>query len=369
MSKKEFFELLHKFKNGHCSEAEEKLLYKFCEEIQQRDFGSKWNLTEKEIAKARLLRRINSTIKTDEETKKRFNFRLASSLVAVVVVGLLAVFYFQNTFSYTSLPKGEVILKMQDGSIKVLKEKGSKAIFVEDGEEVITQDGDILVYKNNSTNQVEYNTLEVPFGKKFNILLSDGTKVNLNSGSSLTYPVHFVKGKQRKVFVKGEAYFDVAKDSLHTFIVSNNDLQVSVLGTKFNFASYDEDKSAEVILVEGSVELLAKGSKNLNPILLTPRHKARLEKNIKTITISPIVPSLYTSWMKGQLVYRDMPFENILQKLERHYNVDIIIKNRSLAKERFSASFDNITIDKVFEALKQHHGINYEISGKTIIID
>ncbi|WP_420603088.1 FecR family protein [Flagellimonas sp.] len=193
-----------------------------------------------------------------------------------------------------------------------------------------------------------YNTLTVPYGKTFELLLSDGTKAHLNAGSSLKYPVQFLNGMERKVFVSGEVFLNVEKDKDHPFVVGADDLNVRVLGTQFNVHVYPEDEVAEVVLVEGAVALYPENEAyhTDTSTRLEPGFKASFDKTDKKIETEAVMTDIYTSWMHGELVFRNMSFNNILKKLERQYNVNIINNNEGLSSEKFNASFGSKTFDQ-----------------------
>ncbi|QTD39157.1 DUF4974 domain-containing protein [Polaribacter batillariae] len=211
-----------------------------------------------------------------------------------------------------------------------------------------------------------YNTLNVPYGKTFELRLSDGTVVHLNAGSSITYPVEFIEGKNRQVSITGEAYVNVTKDSLHPFIVSLNDLNVRVLGTQFNVSAYPEDNVSEIVLVEGSVAMYGKKEKfnKEASVLLEPGFKGRFNKQNHGITKNKVITSTYTSWVNGKLVFRNMTFENILKKLERHYNVNIVNKNKTLSQKKFNANFGKEPLANVLNELKKYYGVQYGMPTK-----
>src|SRR5690606_28947840 len=143
----------------------------------------------------------------------------------------------------------------------------------------------------------------------------------LNAGTSLKYPVKFIKGKNREVYLTGEAFFEVAKDAAHTFIVNANGLNIRVLGTKFNVSAYPEDNTTNTVLVEGSVGLYQGGAYDSEKAtFLTPEHLASLDKTNKDITIENAETSLYTAWINGNIILRHVVFKNIIEKLERQYN-------------------------------------------------
>src|SRR5690606_35926115 len=148
----------------------------------------------------------------------------------------------------------QITLQLDNGKVEVINEDDLRRILDTEGSEVGFQNGNQLNYnKGYGSEKLIYNELNIPNGKKFNLVLSDGTKVSLNSGSSIKFPVQFLPGQNREVTLTGEAYFEVKKDSVDPFIVHVADLKVRVLGTEFNLSSYPEDKEVTAVLVQGSV--------------------------------------------------------------------------------------------------------------------
>jgi transmembrane sensor len=203
------------------------------------------------------------------------------------------------------------------------------------------------------------------------VVLSDGTHVHLNSGSSLRYPVAFIQGTSRKVFLTGEAYFDVAEDEKRPFLVNANEIDIQVLGTKFNVSNYPEDANINTVLVEGSVELLrsSKGITGLESVILKPGHKAEWHKNSNEVSLSNVDTSLYTAWIKGKLVFRNTSFRQIREALQRHYNVVIHNKNVQLEEQIYDATFDIETIDQVLESFNRSWAIDYIIIDNEVFIE
>lgn len=296
-------------------------------------------------------------------------FKYASIAILFLGIGYLYQSdYFTNKPTLI-VPNKNITLQLGNGVIEVISELNSLNVHDAEGNIVGTQNGAKLVYNNDVAKKeiLDYNTLTVPYGKRFEILLSDGSTVHLNAGTSLKYPVKFIEGKNREVFLKGEAYFIVAKDVKHPFIVNSGDLNVQVLGTQFNFSSYPEDNEKDVVLVEGSVNLFTTNNIN-NNVLLKPGFKANYnEKNAKIAT-SAVITSVYASWIDGELVFRNVTFDNILKKMERHYNVSIVNNNSKLANEKFNASFRKEPIEKILEYFKITYDINYKITDTEIII-
>ena len=302
---------------------------------------------------------------------KRF-YKYAAS-IAILIATIY--FYNQNETSKIQLdtiPSESITLKMDDGNIKIIDDKGSFKIKDKKGTLLGSQNGNSIVYNDkNKIEKLVYNTLTVPYGKRFAIKLSDGTKVNLNAGSSLRYPVKFIEGQNRQVFIeKGEAYFNVTKDAKHPFIVSNDKVNVRVLGTQFNISSYPEDSNVSTVLVEGSVSLYNIGDKyeSKKATILKPGYKADWNKNNKSINIEKADIEIHTAWINGRIILKHMKFDAIIKKLERHYNVEITNNNTSLANEFITATFDIETIEQVFEVLNEIHSIDYKINKNIIII-
>lgn len=309
-------------------------------------------------------------IRKDKGVRKKLNFgnflKYAAIIVFSIGIGYVTNEMVSDEISNKELiPNGNFItLELEDGNIKVISENGSSEVRNSEGNVIGSQVGNQLVYKDVNKKHTEepvYNTLKVPYGKHFELRLSDGSVAYLNAGSSLRYPVEFIDGKERTVFLTGEAFLEVAKDLERPFIVKADDLNIKVFGTKFNVSAYPEDKEKEIVLVEGSVGLYSSigRSDNSEGTILTPGTKGSYDNVQGNITTEPVVTSIYTSWVQGVLVFRNMTFENILKKLERHYDLKIINKNPKLASVKFNASFEDIPIDKILEYFKRAHDFDF----------
>lgn len=379
MQEKEFRKLLDKYLEGSISENEKNLLKKFEKELNSENNSFHFK---SETDKSRIKNALWQSVRlnTVPDTRLHFNWRAVTS-AAAILVGFLIVGYFyfqnssllhQNTIHQNSIPHNYITLELEDGSTKIIKENGSVTLTDEEGAILGKQKGNEIVYSNSDgVDKLVYNTLKVPFGKTFELRLSDGTKARLNSGSSLKFPVKFLKGQDRNVYISGEAFLEVVKDSSRPFIVNTDNLNVQVLGTKFNVSAYPEDETSDVVLVEGAVSLYQAREKYdpENVVLLEPGFKGSLNKRSNEISKGEVITSLYTSWMNGELVFRNMAFSNIIKKLERYYNVTIVNKNEELAAKKFNANFGDEPIEKVLQELKINYGIHYNFtdSGNIII--
>lgn len=330
-----------------------------------------------EKSKKLLLDKIRNDKGIHKKLKLGNSFKHAAIIAFSIGIGYVA-----NEMHPDEVPETEFIsngnsitLELEDGNIKVISEDGSSEVRNSEGNVIGSQFGNQLIYRDTNkkdAEKLEYNTLRVPYGKHFELQLSDGTTAYLNAGSSLRYPVEFIEGKERMVFLIGEAFLDVAKDMERPFIVKADDLNIKVFGTTFNVSAYPEDKEKEVVLIEGSVGLYSETgiAGNSEGTILTPGIKGSYDNMQGNITTEPVITSIYTSWVHGVLVFRNMTFENILKKLERHYNIKITNKNSKLASAKFNASFDDIPIDKILEYFKGAHDFNfYFLDDDQIIVN
>ena len=312
--------------------------------------------------------------------KEYYSRRLLSVMkyaaIAIFFIGV-GIIWQQGVFDKTQnaviVPRTDAItLELENGDIEIISEAGTTRVQNSNGKVVGVRQGNKLVYDKSEELKLVYNTLTVPNGKQFNIVLSDGSNVHLNSGSSIKYPINFIEGQKRQVFLTGEAFFDVAHDKEHAFVVNAQDLDIQVYGTKFNVSNYPEDRDTEVVLVEGSVGLRESNLENADKaeVYLKPGYMGIYNRSDNNISQEEVNTSIYTSWMNGNLVFRNISFENIIQKLQRHYNVVIINNNEKLAHETFNATIEtqHETIEQVFNYFNKVYQIEYKIIENKIII-
>lgn len=207
-----------------------------------------------------------------------------------------------------------------------------------------------IFYLYLNTNESEINWIEVyaEYGEKKEIVLPDQSKIWMNSGTRVIYPERFTNIRQ--IFVSGETFLEVAKDKERPFIVDTKDISIKVHGTKFNVRSYIEDSGTEATLLEGSISLQVKGETDKRDIFIVPGEKAVLDK--KQIKIEEFDIDAYQSWRNGQYTFRDKTLQEITAELERIFNVQIVIRDKSLLKENYFVTFAHgLTLDKMLEAL------------------
>ena len=321
---------------------------------------------------------LMTKIKADKKVVNKLKLKQIFKYAAIVIfcLGLGYVYHMEISnnldTSQITLNENQVMLKLSDGRINNLSDiKENPAVFKKQPFQLADNR---LVYNagySENESKLKYNTLIVPYGKRFRVVLADGTRVDLNAGSSLKYPVDFMIGKNREVFLQGEAFFDVAKDENHPFIVNAEELNIRVLGTKFNVSAYQEDLNINTVLVEGSVGLFKKGESFSaeNSSLLEPGFKGAYHKTKQDMSLEEVNTSIYTGWVDGKMIFNHMYFKDILKTLERHYNVSITNNNKELAEETFTATFDTETIEEVLYLFNKSFNINYKIMNNKILIN
>jgi ferric-dicitrate binding protein FerR (iron transport regulator) len=207
------------------------------------------------------------------------------------------------------------------------------------------------------------NTLTTPRGGQYEVVLPDGTRVWLNSNTSLTYPIIF-QGKERHVELTGEAYFEVAKNAAAPFFVKTQSQTVEVLGTHFNINSYADEKSVKTTLLEGRVKITGNG--NRKTVSLKPG-----QQSINNLAIIYIINDAdieeAVAWKNGKFLFRNTDLQTVMRQLSRWYDVDVEYKGTVATKHYRGRISRNVTVSQVFEILKTS-GVNFIINGRTIIV-
>lgn len=312
-------------------------------------------------------------------SQKKKNARLKSIFrYAAIIIGVSVITYaiFNRNKSdvcvkISPIQNEGITLKLGDGAIKQIDGIKDEKIVNEKGNVLGFKVGREIIYNksinDNNTTRLK-NTIHIPYGKSFKLTLNDGTQVHLNSGSTLIYPQFFSDNSKREVFLVGEAYFAVAKDSKRPFIVKSKNIDIAVLGTQFNVSAYPDDNKNTVVLVEGSLEIQSIDNTH-NKVLLKPHQKAELDiKSGRDIEISDVSVSKYILWKEGEMYFYNEAFHDILIKLERHFNVEIINNNDKLDNIKFTARFKDESIIDILNSFKAHTSFSYKVNDSFIHI-
>jgi transmembrane sensor len=266
----------------------------------------------------------------------------------------------------------KAVLTLADGS-KVILDDAKRGKIANQQNVIITKDqSGELVYQAAETSQTEdlppveknvMNTLATPRGGQYQIVLPDGTRVWLNSASSLKYPTTFA-GNERRVELNGEAYFEVSKDPSKPFYVKTATQTVTVLGTHFNINSYADEIAAKTTLLEGSVRIT--GNTNGATAKLKPGEQA-----VNTITTIDVKENAdideAVSWKNGKFLFRNTDLHTIMRQLSRWYDVDVEYQGNVAQKHYRGRISRNVPVSEIFQILKTS-GINFTIDGRKIIV-
>lgn len=206
-------------------------------------------------------------------------------------------------------------------------------------------------------------SVSVEKGERASVTLPDGTKVYLNAKSTLSYPASFSL-KDRTVHLTGEAYFEVKHDANAPFIVKTPEVQIKVLGTTFNLYAYPDDSWFEASLVEGSIEVTPYKNPD-KQVHLFPLQKARYNQETGEIKVTETDLKVETAWKRGDLIFRNQPFRDIIGQLEIFYGVNISVRGE-YPTELFTGSYHENDVTQVLKNLQQHYSFKYRKSGNNI---
>lgn len=263
----------------------------------------------------------------------------------------------------------KAVLILSDGSRRELSP--GNAFVLKEGDAKLSCTGEKLEYsrdgKNVGGSGVNYNTLKTPRGGEFVVRLSDGSRVWLNSGSSLRYPVQFPE-KERTVEVTGEAYFEVAENEQSPFLVSSGEQVIKVLGTRFNLSSYPESKFIFTTLVEGKVEVFEKNDPG-NKCLLAPGQQSVFSKKDLLVSARNVDPATFIAWKDGRFVFDDENLGSIMQTLSRWYDVEVIFVHTGRKSVRFTGNLQRSAhIQEILEKIEKTGEVKFRIDEKTITV-
>jgi len=297
---------------------------------------------------------------------KKKTFRLPvwtryAAMVAIIVFAGMIYFSKQPTSTIREVNMEEFsqpTLLLENGEKIALTEE---SFSMQEKDVVIKNDAkNKLVYepqKETQNKNVQNNHLVIPKGKTYKLLLSDGTKIWLNSETEITYPTRFI-GNKRVVNLIGEAFFEVAKNKEKPFIVNANGMEVKVLGTSFNISCYTTDKTFNTTLVNGSVSVK---TNNKEPQTIVPSEQFTYYKESNETSIHTVNTELFTSWINGEYVFKDATLEEIVKKLQRWYDFSVNYEDESLKHNRYSLTAErNTNLDHLLEVISYTSNVKLE---------
>jgi transmembrane sensor len=306
--------------------------------------------------------------------KKRFGYRwpVAAAIIVLIGIGvaLLTIKNQKSDIDYNSIAAiepegGEIKLILSDNTSKVINSKEPSFDYSKNGQVLI--DSTTVIHeieKAKTKDEEKFNQIVVPKGRRSSLILADGTKVFLNSGSLAIYPIIF-SAKKREVYIQGEAYFRVSHDPDRPFYVITDHIKVRVLGTEFNVKSYGDETCTSVVLVKGSVKAIAEtGNVSMKENeLLTVSNKTGETKLEKTDVLH------YISWKDGWLYCSSESISSITKKLSRYYDVNIRLKDDNVGKVKITGKLDlKGKCTEVLDIISFTAPVKYEVSDDEITL-
>jgi len=266
----------------------------------------------------------------------------------------------------SDIPPGgnKAILTLADGSKITLDDAKNGALAQQGNTKVLKLDGQLSYNATKNNNDgIYFNTIVTPRGGQYEIVLQDGTKVWLDAASSLRFPTAFA-GKERRVEITGEAYFEVAKNATMPFIVKVGRSEVQVLGTEFNIMAYDEEASLKTTLLEGSVKFVNDGRSSL----LTPGQQSSMDREGKVHIENKIDLVEVMAWKNGLFHFESADIQTVMRQLSRWYDVDVVYSNKGSVNLFYAEIPRNTNLSDALKALQLTGKVHFEIEGRKIIV-
>ena len=339
---------------------------RFFEQVCQEDLFSKERVVYEKIDDKKALYAFEKRVgKVSPRGIGRWWKYAAVLLFPILVVGSWRLIHETEqapvvTSSVTRIQPGcsQAVLVLDDGRKVFLKEE-EEGVISEDKEITVTGEKDRLVYTSSvekGMDELRFNELEVPRGGEYKVKLADGTLVYLNSATRIKYPVKF-DGKERKVYLSGEAYFEVTKDAERPFLVEMEGVEVRVYGTSFNVNTHHKGSVG--------VKILASGEESM----IKPGQMAEFKQGSRKIDVKEVNVAVYTDWKDGIFRFENQRLEDILTVLSNWYDVDVFYQTVSVKELHFSGYMERYKdVSVILEAITLSTGVTFSVQGKTIIV-
>ncbi len=381
MNIQEIKELLARYQEGTCTEAEKKLIEEWY--LNLKETGKwQWSKEEKELVRQMMENHIMKRITGKPEKVEDNVFHLSRKIwwAAASVVILFGVFSFLKFFNKQTesvkiaktIPNdvkapqaNRAMITLANGQKVFLDSVGNGALAIQGNVKLVRLPNGEIVYQSASgeiSRELKYNTLTNPRGSEvIHLALSDGSRVWLNAGYSLKYPIEFV-GKNRKVEISGEAYFEVAHNETKPFIVNYGNMEVKVLGTHFNVNTYGDDgDNVKVTLLEGSVKVNDGAASSL----LKPGEQAKVGNTIKIVRDVDL--DAVMAWKNGYFQFDHASLQTVLNQISRWYDVNVIYKGRNETREFMGAIQRDLDLSEVLKILEKNK-VHFKVVEKELIV-
>ncbi|ASU33100.1 FecR family protein [Mucilaginibacter xinganensis] len=384
MDQQEFHRLIEKYLDGRASAEEEQLLLNYFNSFQSAGEWDETKLGNKQQLEDKMLARLQNSVRQSAEGSNNQVFSMFSfKRVAAAAIFLLAaggMFYVvskktadkqlvvnKSQVKHDANPGGNrATLTLADGSTYVL-DSAKNGVLAKKGNVSIKKEKDGQVTYAAETNEPAnenvsaLNTMSTKAGGQYQLLLADGTKVWLNSESSIKYPTAF-KGRERTVELTGEAYFEVAKNAAMPFMVKVNNMQVRVLGTHFNIMAYDNENAIKTTLLEGAVKLTVGNHASV----LKPGQQGRVTKS-GDINIVDVDAEQAVAWKNGYFEFDRSSIREIMNQLARWYDIKVTYEGKIPDDEYVGKIERNVKLSQVLHILELSH-VHFKLENKNLTV-
>lgn len=379
MTEEEFLRVSQKYLAGKATAAEQEALKRYRDDIQLADDEWEPGMGDKTALYRDLSEAVFLHVGQAGRTANVWSGLLKIAAILLVVLSAATLFWLYRPHHGERLSKrtpaerilpadDQAYLTLADGS-RIALNKHQGDLKLKNGQSVHNEKDGVLVYNFSKPVPADdlapelFNTITTPYAGRYSVILADGTRVWLNAGSSLRFPVAF-NGKERVVELSGEAYFEVAKNKHKPFIVKTSHSEIAVLGTHFNVSAYPDDEYTATTLLEGSVKLSQAGSS----VQLLPGQVGTVLNRLNSISVRKADIEMALSWKNGLFIFDNQSMAEVMKKVARWYNVEVEFKGNSSAKE-FGGSISRFKdISELLELMKLAGGIHYKIEGRRVTI-
>lgn len=374
-------ELLQRYRAEKCTPSENKLVESWYQQLIETGEWQ-WGEGEKDmmqiVLESRIMKQINDkSNKTKSPVFLMPRSRWWAAASVILLLGAFSYFMFFNKPTHPDqivkvLPNdikapqsNRAMIILANGQKVFLDSVGSGALAVQGNVKLVKLPNGEIAYQNTSgeiSREMKYNTLSNPRGSKvINMVLADGSKVWLNAGSALTYPVAFI-GNERKVSISGEAYFEITHDASKPFTVSKGSVDIRVLGTHFNVNAFEDDgQDVEITLLEGLVKI-----NNGNATgLLKPGQQAKVDTEVKVL--SDVDIDAVMAWKNGYFNFDHSSLHNVLNQVSRWYDVNVVYKGNNQPREFVGEIQRDLSLSEVLKILEKNK-VHFRIIGRELIV-
>ncbi len=272
---------------------------------------------------------------------------------------------FEEHLTESNFSDSEILLQTSDGDFFKISDSSNNKWLTKEGVFVSVDANNLSFIATDDVDEDFVNEFKliVPKGERYHITMIDGTEIELNENSTLSFCNKFYS-TDRKVELTGEAFFDVAHDESRPFIVQSSSVQIEVLGTEFNISNYEENKFMQTTLIDGSIKVInAIGEK----VVIKPGEQATIYHNQHNINVQQADVQESVAWMAGRLIFNDEKFENLRHRLNQWYDVKFVLVGDEIKEMRFTGTLKKEN-DLIYflQMLKYTEGISYEINDERV---